>query len=195
MAKLGSPRVIIAARDLKKAEKVVADIKTKSGNSNIQIVRLDLADLDSVKQCVKDLSTLSPEPVNGIDILILNAGLITQARETTKQGFEVMVGSMHLAHSLLTHYLLPIMNNGSRIVLVSSRAHEFGKLDLTDMHAERGAPAFDSFAMYARSKLCNLHFARALAKRLTAEGRDITVNAVHPGFSTSGHMTRVRNSA
>jgi NAD(P)-dependent dehydrogenase (short-subunit alcohol dehydrogenase family) len=62
-------------------------------------------------------------------------------------------------------------------VVVSSVAHEHGRLDLDDLAMERG---YRPFAAYSRSKLANLLFVRELARRL--EGTGVTVNAVHPGL-------------
>jgi retinol dehydrogenase 14 len=118
-----------------------------------------------------------------VDLLILNAGLTTVTRRLTKQGHEMMLGSMHLGHTLMTHLMLPKMPNGSRIVVVGSHAHKWGKIDFEDMKSEK---YFSAFPMYCRAKLCNLHFTRSLAKLLRSQNRDITVNCCHPGFIASG---------
>lgn len=164
-----------AARDMQKGADVVKRIVHESGNADVHLIECDLADLESVKKCVTQFSAQ-------IDLLILNAGLTAVTRRTTKQGFEMMVGSNHLGHAYLTHLLLPKLNAGARIVVVGSEAHRWGKLDFDDMHSEK---RFSAFPIYARSKLCNLHFARSLAKRLRADdNRGIVVNCVHPGYST-----------
>jgi len=170
---------------MKKGENVRQMIIKETGNQNIQLVECDLADFDSIRNCAKSLETASPQ-IKQIDLLILNAGLVTTKRSTTKQGHEMMIGTMALGHALLIHLLLPKVAPGSRVVFVSSMAHKWGKIDLNDIELEKAK--FNPMYAYANAKLIELHFARALAKYLRQQGSDITVNNVHPGAGASNHV-------
>jgi NAD(P)-dependent dehydrogenase (short-subunit alcohol dehydrogenase family) len=113
-----------------------------------------------------------------LEVLINNAGVFLQRRRESREGLELTLAVNHLAHFLLTLELLDLLKTGapSRIVVVSSMTHSSGGLDLDDLQMHRG---YDGYRAYSRSKLANLLFAYALARRL--EGTGVTVNALHPG--------------
>lgn len=96
----------------------------------------------------------------------------------TKDGFEMQLGTNHLGHFLLTNLLLDTLkaSKPSRIVNVSSNGHFFGRINREDLNMEK---SYDQYQAYFRSKLCNVLFTRALAKRLLATG--VTANSLHPG--------------
>lgn len=81
----------------------------------------------------------------------------------------------HLAPFLLTRLLMPAMDAGGRVVVVTSDAHRDVSLDLGDLHATR---AYDPLVAYRRSKLANVLFARTLALRAP----ELSVFAVAPGI-------------
>ncbi len=169
-------RVIITARSQAKAEAALAEITAASGSDDVEFRLLDLASLDSVRALVAQLH----DDLDGLDVLIDNAGIVQRTRTETADGFESTFGVNHLGHFVLTNGLLDLLEAAapSRIVVLSSGAHEFAKggLDFEDLQAEQ---SFSSMRVYGRSKLANLLFTRELAKRL--DGTGVTVNAVHPG--------------
>ncbi|MDH4168800.1 MAG: SDR family oxidoreductase [Acidimicrobiia bacterium] len=169
-------RVIITARSQAKAEAALAEITAASGSDDVEFRLLDLASLDSVRALVAQLH----DDLDGLDVLIDNAGIVQRTRTETADGFESTFGVNHLGHFVLTNGLVDLLEAAapSRIVVLSSGAHEFAKggLDFEDLQAER---SFSSMRVYGRSKLANLLFTRELAKRL--DGTGVTVNAVHPG--------------
>jgi NAD(P)-dependent dehydrogenase (short-subunit alcohol dehydrogenase family) len=81
-----------------------------------------------------------------------------------------------MGYFIPTLALLPNMAEGGRIVVTASNAHRGAVLDFGDLQSAHG---YSGFSVYSRSKLMNILFARALARRLT---RGITANALHPGF-------------
>ena len=127
----------------------------------------DFAALDDVRRAVSRLP-------GDLDVLINNAGVYLQQRTTTADGYETTFQVNHLAPFLLTHLLLPSLAAGARIVNVSSQVHGSGELAWDDLMGERH---FSGYAAYAQSKLANLLFTRALARRQ----EKVTVNALHPG--------------
>ncbi|KAG7216048.1 hypothetical protein INR49_007800 [Caranx melampygus] len=117
-------RVILACRDMDRANKAAEDVRKKSGNDNVIVKKLDLASLQSVRQLAKDV--LASE--ERLDVLINNAGIMSCPKWQTEDGFEMQFGVNHLGHFLLTNCLLDLLKKStpSRIVNVSSLAHERG---------------------------------------------------------------------
>lgn len=97
----------------------------------------------------------------------------------TKDGFEMQIGVNHMGHFLLTNLLLDMLkaSSPSRIINLSSIAHQWGSIDKDDLNSEK---SYSKYKAYSQSKLANVLFTKALAKRL--EGTAVTVNAVHPGI-------------
>jgi NAD(P)-dependent dehydrogenase (short-subunit alcohol dehydrogenase family) len=112
-----------------------------------------------------------------IGLLINNAGMVSTRRRTSAEGFELTFATNHLGPYLLTTLLSDHLDRAARIVIVASRIHYRGLLDLaavTNVRARYGATA-----AYAQSKLANVMHTFALARRMA--GTDITVNCLHPG--------------
>jgi NAD(P)-dependent dehydrogenase (short-subunit alcohol dehydrogenase family) len=176
--------VVIASRDASKAEAARADIAATTANPNVTVLTLDLASKDSVRAFVARFE----KEHDRLDILVDNAGLWPTTRTTTKDGFETTFGVNHLGTFLLTRELLPLLERSaahigvpprtpSRIVILSSSLHYRGKLDWGDLMFERRK--YSGQAAYNQSKLANVLFTKALARRL--DPKKVTVNAVHPG--------------
>ena len=71
-----------------------------------------------------------------------------------------------------------------RIVVLSSVAHWYGKIEVDNLNAER---YYKASRIYADTKLANLLFTFELARKLAVEGfHNIIVNAVHPGPVSTG---------
>jgi NAD(P)-dependent dehydrogenase (short-subunit alcohol dehydrogenase family) len=119
-----------------------------------------------------------------LHVLLNNAGVVNTVRRETVDGFEETLAVNHFAPFLLTGLLLPrlLETRGARVVNTASGAHAFVRdMGFDDLHATR---SYRTFRQYGRSKLANILFTLELARRL--EGRDITVNCLHPGaVSTS----------
>jgi NAD(P)-dependent dehydrogenase (short-subunit alcohol dehydrogenase family) len=113
-------------------------------------------------------------------VLVNNAGVFTHDRRQSADGYELQFAINHLGHFLLTALLRPRLEASApaRVVTVASTAHERGRLDLEAV-ARGGGDPYDGYQAYADSKLANVLFAFALARRLAATG--VTSNAVHPG--------------
>lgn len=170
--------VIMACRSLDKARAVADELKQATGNSQIEVVQLDLGDLASVRRCAEELLARDL-PLHG---LINNAGItagVRGERNTTKEGFEPTFATNHLGHYLLTRLLLPRLQQtrGARIVNVASHSHYFAKR--LDWDALRKRPSALGLREYNVSKLANVLFTKELARRLAGSG--VTVYAVHPG--------------
>jgi NAD(P)-dependent dehydrogenase (short-subunit alcohol dehydrogenase family) len=166
-------------RNPEKGGALKAEIEN-NGGAEVDVIEMDMADLSSVRQAAQEFLARG----RPLDVLLNNAGVINTERRETVDGFEQTLAVNHFAPFLLTGMLLPsiLQQSGARIVNVASDAHKFVRdMGFDDMQAERG---YKTFREYGRSKLANILFTRSLASRL--EGRDITVNSLHPGaVSTS----------
>ncbi|KAM3870620.1 retinol dehydrogenase 13-like [Diretmus argenteus] len=167
-------RVILACRDMDRANNAAEDIRKRSGNGNVIVKKLDLASLQSVRQLAKDIL----ESEERLDVLINNAGVMRCPKWQTEDGFEMQFGVNHLGHFLLTDCLLDLLKKSapSRIVNVSSLAHERGHIDFDDIHQNKD---YQPGKSYAQSKLANVLFTRELATRL--QGTGVTTYSLHPG--------------
>lgn len=177
--------VVMACRDLQKAEAAAAKINALNPVGKVDIMQLDLADLDSVRH----FATKFQEKYDRLDLLINNAGImVPPTLGRTQQGFEMQFGVNHLGHFLLTSQLIDMLNHtpGARIVTISSNAHRFGKINFDDLNWQQRE--FKSFPAYAQSKLANLLFTYELNRRLKNAGHETFAVAAHPGFAATGDL-------
>lgn len=134
-------------------------------------------DLSRMREVVA-LAAQVREATPRLDALVNNAGIYANQQIVTEDGFELTFAVNHFAHHLLTRLLVPVLEVAptARIVIVSSGTHHSGKIDLDDLLGKIG---WTPYGAYSNSKLANVLFTRALAKRLARTA--ITANALHPG--------------
>jgi NAD(P)-dependent dehydrogenase (short-subunit alcohol dehydrogenase family) len=175
--------VILACRNLEKAAQAAHQIRQAVGNVKLEVIQLDLADLNSVREFAKSFQA----KYSNLDLLINNAGIMIPPFSKTKDGFELQFGSNHLGHFALTGLLMPAIRATpkARVVNVSSSGHIVppGVLDFENLNAERKYSAWTSY-MY--SKLSNLLFTLELNKHFREEKIDAIATSAHPGYTASG---------
>ena len=177
--------VVLAVRNLEKGNDAVRRIEAATPGADVELQRLDLSSLASVREAAEELRSKNER----IDLLINNAGVMYPSpRQTTADGFELQFGTNHLGHfaltGLLLENLLPV--DGSRIVTVASNAHkQRGEIHFDDLQWER---SYDRVAAYGQSKLANLMFTYELQRRLAAKGAPTIAVAAHPGLSSTDLM-------
>jgi NAD(P)-dependent dehydrogenase (short-subunit alcohol dehydrogenase family) len=174
-------KVIIAVRNQQKGDNAVHKIKTQHPNADVSVMILDLADLSSVKKFVDEYKS----KFDRLDLLINNAGVMMPPYGKTTDGFELQMGTNHFGHFALTLQLLDILENtpDSRIVNVSSMAHNYGNIDFDDLTWEKRS--YNKMRAYGDSKIANLYFTYELAKKLTDRGSSVKVLAAHPGWTAT----------
>jgi NAD(P)-dependent dehydrogenase (short-subunit alcohol dehydrogenase family) len=183
----GGHRVWLACRSEAKTSPVIDAIRKENPSAELAFLPLDLSDLRSVRACASAFVALG-QP---LDVLLANAG-VAAVRGLSPQGFELMFATNHLGHFLLTELLLPSLAAAptSRVVVVSSKAHyDAPGIDWEALRAP--AKTVTGMAAYAVSKLCNVLFARELARRTRAEGMHVSTYSLHPGVVSSDIWRKV----
>ena len=180
LAKQGAS-VTLACRNEGEGGARADEIRAEVPNADLEVRRLDLGDLSSVRAFVDGYLA----DHDSLQLLINNAGVMNTPEGKTTDGFETQIGVNHLGHFLLTELLLDTLEKSApaRVVVVSSCYHDKamgreGVVDLDDLHFENRK--YEGWASYAQSKLANVLHARNLAKRL--EGTGVTAVSVHPGW-------------
>ncbi len=167
-------QVLLACRSAVRGRAAVAAVAARVPGARLQLLDLDLADLSSVAGCARGVEV-------ELDAVLCNAGVTeTRGRQTTADGFELMMGVNTLGHVALVAQLLDRLRPGGRVIAVGSIAHRWSRVDLTDLQAQRG---FSSFRQYGRSKTASMAWAFELDRRFRAVGRDAVALAAHPGFA------------
>jgi retinol dehydrogenase-12 len=140
---------------------------------------VDFSRLDDVRRFAAEFNSRHDK----LHVLVNNAGAMLSERSTTPDGLETTFQVNHLGPFLLTNLLLDKLKASApaRIVNVASTAHRGGSLDFDDLQSEK---SYIGMRVYGTSKLCNILFTRALAKRL--EGTGVTANSLHPGTVRTG---------
>ncbi|MGB3632875.1 MAG: SDR family oxidoreductase [Rubrobacteraceae bacterium] len=171
--------VVMVGRSRQKAETTVDEIKSQTGNENVEYL---LADLSS-QQEIRNLAGEFKARHERLDVLVNNAGAVFSEYGETVDGIERTFAVNHLNYFLLTNLLLDTLRScaPSRIVNVASGAHQGAELDFDDLGTRQN---YGFMRAYGRSKLANVMFTYGLARRL--EGTGVTANALHPGAVATG---------
>jgi NAD(P)-dependent dehydrogenase (short-subunit alcohol dehydrogenase family) len=183
LASMGA-RMVIVARNRKRGEAAIERLRRVGARARHTVHYADLSVLADMNRVGQEIAAAEPR----IDVLINNAGAIFQSREVTADGLERTFATNHVSYFVLTHLLRDrlIAAAPARVVNTSSDAHRSGRMNFDDLQAAR---SYSGFAVYGRSKLCNILFTRELARRLMGTG--VTANSLHPGFVA----TRFANDA
>lgn len=171
--------VLITSRDLQKGKVAIAELKEKTGKTQIEVIEGDLSDIQRCLELVEQLQQKHQD----IQCLITNAGVWMTEKKLNTDGLEVSFMVNYLAPYILWKGLLPILqkNQPSRIVSVNSGMYIKGKLDLEK--TPKGED-FHPIRTYATSKLCTIISAIQLAEEI--QGTGVTINSVHPGVIKTG---------
>lgn len=168
LARAGA-QVILAVRNIELGAQRAAEI-----GGDTRVVRLDLADQASVRDF--------PALVDGdVDILINNAGAVTQHRTETVEGFETTLGTNFLGPFALTNLLFSRVR--SQIINVGSDAHKMTVFPFEDPHLRMGK--WSAMPAYARSKLAVMLWGLELDRRLRAAASPVSTYLTHPGWVAS----------
>jgi NAD(P)-dependent dehydrogenase (short-subunit alcohol dehydrogenase family) len=174
LAALGA-RVGITGRDLARAERVAAEIRTASGNPAVDAFAADMSSQAEIRRLAVAVLDAYPR----LDVLVNNVGGFWAHRHQTVDGLEHTFAVNHLASFLLTNLLLDRLKASApaRVVTVSSHVQAEGRIDFDNL---QGACDYSGQTAYSQSKLANVMFTNELARRLGGSG--VTATCLHPGF-------------
>ncbi|TWW71084.1 Retinol dehydrogenase 12 [Takifugu flavidus] len=173
-------------KDMAKGEQAARDIMREVRGAKVVARLLDLADTKSICQFAENIYNTE----KSLHYLINNAGVAFCPYSTTADGYETQFGVNHLGHFFLTYLLLDLLKHSapSRVINLSSTAHNIGKIQFDDLNGENN---YHPIKAYAQSKLANVLFTRELAKRTEALG--VSTYSVDPGMVDTGitrHLMR-----
>ncbi|MFF2661118.1 oxidoreductase [Kitasatospora sp. NPDC058032] len=181
-------QVVLAVRDEERgraaAARIAASLPDPGVPDRLEVRRLDLADLDSVRTFAERLRADRPR----LDVLVNNAGVFAPPRALSPQGHELQFAVNHLGHFALTGRLLDALAVGRdpRVVTVSSLNHRKGRIRFDDL---TGAHGYTPMGFYDQSKLANALFGRELHRRLAASGSPVRSVLAHPGYTATNLQT------
>jgi NAD(P)-dependent dehydrogenase (short-subunit alcohol dehydrogenase family) len=171
LARTGA-EVTLAVRNIDAGGQVAGDLIAATGNRNLRVARLDLADRVSIAAFVAAWD-------GPLHVLVNNAGVMALPEQHTPEGWEMQLATNHLGHFALAlglHQALAAAGT-ARIVAVSSSAHLRSPVVFEDIHFARRP--YEPILAYAQSKTANVLFAVGATARWASDG--ITVNALNPG--------------
>ncbi|AJT41604.1 SDR family oxidoreductase [Psychromicrobium lacuslunae] len=177
--------VVMAVRTPEKGETAKQEILAEHPTAQLEVRRVDLADLSSVQEFAEALIDDGIQ----VDVLVNNAGVMTPpSRIETKDGFELQFGSNFLGPFALTNRLLPLLLKAEapRVTTMSSGMANFGRIHFDDLNWNR---RYRSAAAYAQSKLADLLLSRKLAEVALERGWQLISNAAHPGYTQTNLQT------
>lgn len=174
-------RIVVPARDPNKARRTLSEIP------GVDVLPMDLLDPSSIDRFAASFTDMA----RSLNLLVLSAGVMASPLFRDADGREGQFATNHLGHFRLTTALWPALlrTNGARVVVLSSRAHQLGGLDLTDLDFRRRA--YDKWLAYGQAKTANALFAVALDTRGKEHG--VRAYSVHPGSilgPLARHLTR-----
>jgi NAD(P)-dependent dehydrogenase (short-subunit alcohol dehydrogenase family) len=171
LARTGA-EVTLAVRDLAAGERTAGEIAETTGNADVHVAHLDLADRASIAAFVAAWT-------GPLHVLVNNAGVMASPETRTPEGWELQFATNHLGHLALALGLRDALaaDGAGRIVAVSSAAHRRSPVVFDDIHFERRE--YDPWLAYGQSKTANVLFAVEATRRFADDG--ITANALMPG--------------
>jgi len=184
--------VILPARTKEKADGAIARIRAEVPNAKLVSEILDLADQSSVRAFAARY--IERFPGHSLDLLINNAGVMAlPTREITVDGWERQFATNYLGPFALTALLLPSIKPqpGSRVVVVSSSATKWAKIDFDNLQSQRVYKPMGQ--AYGQAKLADSLFALELQRRLTAAGSPIICTAAHPGYAITNLQVTIKS--
>jgi dehydrogenase/reductase SDR family member 12 len=167
----------LLVRSPERGEQARARIVERTGNGDVHVAICDLSELESVRQFAGRFREQAPR----LDVLVNNAGVMTDARELSADGIELTLATNVVGPFLLTNLLIPMLIDSApaRIINVSSGGMYTQKLRVDDLQSGHGE--FDGPTAYARSKRAQVILTEIWAQQLAGSG--VVVHSMHPGWA------------
>ena len=185
IAKLGA-KVYMACRSIDSANQAREEIVNETKNQNVFVRQLDLASVDSI---INFSEQFKKEELK-LDVLINNAGVMSQSKNITDNGVEMTFAINVLGHHLLTRLLVDLLKNSSPSRIINVSSDYAGGLDLNDINFDKRT--YDITAAYKQSKQANRMLTRVWAKHLIE--RNIFVYSMTPGWVPNTGLFREQST-
>jgi len=166
--------VVVTSRSLDRADAAAEEIEaTDDGEGSVTGAELDTADFGSINALVDRMRL----EFGSIDVLINNAGALTDEHRTSEDGIELTLASHLVGPYHLMTSLRPLMPTGARVLWMSSGGMYTQGLDVDTI--EMDAASFKGAVAYAKAKRGQVELVRHLAPTWAP---DIIMHAMHPGW-------------
>ncbi|KAJ5578805.1 uncharacterized protein N7459_007769 [Penicillium hispanicum] len=191
IAKHSPALIILAARDVAKAQETSARIAKLAPSVPARILKLDLSSQVQIREAAREVHDY--EDVAHIDVLVNNAGVMGGPHRQTPDGIELQFGINHIGHFLFTNLIIGKLiptkeGKASRIVNVSSNGHELSPIRFEDWNFDV-TKVYDQWRAYGQSKTANMLFSLSLASKLRHKG--LTSVSLHPGVIKTNLLTNL----
>jgi len=175
--------VVMVARDAGRGQAALEELRTASGNHDVDLLLADLSSQAEVRRLAKELGSRYPQ----LHVLINNAGVAPVKRQVTKDGMEMAFAVNYLAPFLLTNLLLDPLKAGApaRVVNVAGDFHRKATIKFGDLMSEKD---YNGVQANNQAKLALILITYELARRL--DGVGVTANCLHPGAVATGAPLR-----
>ncbi len=186
LAKMGATTILVA-RDKARGKTALKEVIAYSKNKNTDLLMCDFSSQASIIAFTETFK----KKYQRLDVLVNNAGMMSEKRIETDLGIELTFAVNHLGYFITTNLLLDVLKNtpNSRIVVVASDLHFRGQIDLDNLMQTTN---YNGFTAYSNSKLVNILFTYKMADIL--KNSTTTINAVHPGVVKTKFGIKDRSS-
>jgi retinol dehydrogenase-12 len=172
-------KVVMVCRNAERGSAALEELRARRPSGELELMQADV----SSRRSAEDFAIRFKAKHDHLDVLVNNAGIYAPKRRLTPDGHESMFAVNHLGYFIMAQLLADSLAAApaGRIVNVASQAHRAGRIDFDNLQGEK---RFRAFKQYGNTKLANVHFTYALARRL--DGSRVTANCLHPGSVASG---------
>ncbi|PWY84276.1 short-chain dehydrogenase [Aspergillus eucalypticola CBS 122712] len=173
----GPSLLILASRDMAKAQQTAQEIADIAPRIPTRLLELDLHSQAQVRIAAKEVLAYKED----IDVLVNNAGVMASPFSLTDDGIESQFATNHVGHFLFTNLIMEkLVRPGKpcRVVNVSSNGHLLSSVRFHDWNFDEGEN-YDPWLAYGQSKSANMLFSMSLAQKLGSKG--LTSVSLHPG--------------
>ena len=177
LAKAGY-EVIMACIDTEIARPTYEKIQQETG-ATLHLMQVDLGNLQDIIRFANEVK----QRFSSLQILLNNAGVLCHRAKNSVNGVEYTAAVNYLGHYTLTNALLPIMEEGTRIVSMISIAYIVGKIK-EDFLSETNDQKFNRFTTYGNSKRALYYFMLDVAEEWKKKG--ICINVADPDIVSTG---------
>lgn len=160
------------------ADEIADAARDRTGNAAGTTVAhaVDVGELDQVRAFARRLH----DETEAIDLLIHNAGALTEERHQTSQGMEATLAAHLVGPYLLTRELQDHLSPNARVLWMSSGGMYTQPLVVSKL--EMDADDYSGTTAYARAKRAQVVLADLLADELRGHA---IVHAMHPGWAAT----------